>query len=38
VTRLAEALYTHTRTDLAPDAALPRMRRLVNALRRKRGR
>jgi hypothetical protein len=30
---LAEALYTHTRTDIAPDAALPKMRRIVVRLR-----
>jgi hypothetical protein len=29
VVRLARALYTHTRTDIAPDAALPEMRRIV---------
>jgi hypothetical protein len=29
VARLTKALYTHTRTDIAPDAALPAMRRLL---------
>lgn len=33
VVELAEALYTHTRTDLAPDAALPKMKRIVARLR-----
>lgn len=33
VVELAEALYTHTRTDIAPDAALPKMRSLVRRLR-----
>lgn len=33
---LARALYTHTRTDLAPDAALPAMRRLVRDIERTR--
>jgi hypothetical protein len=32
VTRLARALYTHTRTDLPPDTALPQMKRLVDLL------
>lgn len=32
LTRLARALHTHTRTDLAPDAALPAMRKLVEEL------
>jgi hypothetical protein len=32
VRRLARALYTHTRTDIAPDAALPAMRRIVREL------
>lgn len=35
ITRLARALCTHTRTDLAPDAALPAMRRLVRELARR---
>jgi len=35
VTRLARALYTHTRTDIAPDAALPAMKRIVDELRRR---
>jgi hypothetical protein len=34
----AKALYTHTRTDLAPDAALPSMRALVQEISRKRKR
>lgn len=29
IRRLARALYTHARTDLAPDAALPSLRRLI---------
>lgn len=32
LTKLAKAVYTHTRTDLAPDAALPAMRKLVGEL------
>jgi hypothetical protein len=32
VSRLAFALYTHARTDLAPDAALPALRELVQEL------
>lgn len=35
IARLAKALYTHTRTDLAPDAALPAMRKLVKETRRR---
>lgn len=31
--KLAEALYKHARTDLAPDAALPELKRLVKKLR-----
>lgn len=31
--RLTRAVYTHTRTDIAPDAALPEMRRILNAIR-----
>ncbi len=36
--RLASALLKHTRTDLAPDAALPAMRKLVDEIRHKRRR
>jgi hypothetical protein len=32
VIKLARALYKHTRTDIAPDAALPAMRRIVRDL------
>jgi len=35
VTRLSKALYTHTRTDLAPDAALPKMKAIVEDLTKK---
>lgn len=31
--KLATALYTHARTDLAPDAALPALRELVGEMR-----
>lgn len=34
--RLTQAVYTHTRTDIAPDAALPTMRKLRDESRRKR--
>jgi hypothetical protein len=33
--KLARALYKHTRTDIAPDAALPEMRRIVRDLQKK---
>jgi hypothetical protein len=36
VARLTRALYTHTRTDIAPDAALPAMKRMVREIGRKR--
>lgn len=36
VARLTAAVYTHTRTDIAPDAALPAMRRMRDEIRRKR--
>ena len=36
VARLTQALYTHTRTDIAPDAALPAMRKMLAEIRRKR--
>lgn len=29
IARLAHALYVHTRTDLAPDATLPALRKLA---------
>lgn len=29
VARLTQAVYTHTRTDIAPDAALPAMRKML---------
>jgi len=32
VLQLAQALLLHTRTDVAPDAALPGMRKLVRRL------
>lgn len=32
LSQLAHALYTHTRTDLAPDAALPEMRKLAREI------
>jgi len=35
LTRLACAVEKHTRTDLAPDAALPAMRALVAELRKR---
>lgn len=31
--RLTDAVYTHTRTDIAPDAALPAMRRMRDEIR-----
>jgi hypothetical protein len=31
--RLTSALYTHTRTDIAPDAALPQMRKLLDEMK-----
>lgn len=34
--RLTSAVYTHTRTDIAPDAALPAMRRMRDEIKRKR--
>lgn len=34
VIKLARALYKHTRTDIAPDAALPAMRRIVRDIER----
>jgi hypothetical protein len=34
VARLTQAVYTHTRTDIAPDAALPAMRRMRDEIRR----
>lgn len=36
VARLTSAIYTHTRTDIAPDAALPAMRRMRREIARKR--
>lgn len=33
--KLARAVLTHTRTDLAPDAALPKMRALVHEVSRR---
>lgn len=33
--QLAEALYTHARTDLAPDECLPQVRRLLRRIRRR---
>lgn len=36
VARLTQAVYTHTRTDIRPDAALPTMRKLRDETRRKR--
>lgn len=36
VARLTQAVYTHTRTDIAPDAALPSMRKLLGEIRGKR--
>lgn len=36
VARLTRAVYTHTRTDIAPDAALPTMRRMVREIRKPR--
>lgn len=35
VVRLAKALHKHTRTDIAPDAALPEMGRIVKGLTKK---
>lgn len=35
VARLTKAVYTHTRTDIAPDAALPAMRKMVAEITRK---
>lgn len=35
VARLTQAVYTHTRTDIAPDAALPAMRKMLREIRRK---
>lgn len=34
--RITQALYTHTRTDIAPDAALPAMRRMLAEIKGKR--
>lgn len=34
VARLTQAIYTHTRTDIAPDAALPAMRRMLAEIKR----
>ena len=36
VARLTQAIYTHTRTDIAPDAALPAMRKMIAEIRVKR--
>jgi len=36
IAKLAAALLKHTRTDLAPDAALPEMKRLVDEIKRRR--
>lgn len=33
--KLTDAIYTHTRTDMAPDAALPRMAALKTLVRRR---
>lgn len=32
--RLTRAVYTHTRTDIAPDAALPAMKKMLDEIRR----
>lgn len=36
VARLTAAVYTHTRTDIAPDAALPAMRKMLAEIKGKR--
>lgn len=35
VARLTQAIYTHTRTDIAPDAALPAMRKMLAEIRKR---
>jgi hypothetical protein len=32
--KLTSAVYTHTRTDMAPDSALPKMKKLKKLARR----
>lgn len=36
IARLTQAVYTHTRTDIAPDAALPAMRKMLAEIKGKR--